>query len=195
MSEQVLVVSKEELFKVLDGNYFIKDNLDQIYSTINTNYVFMDRTIAENNYHYKQIIPYIIIKCRERFLVMTRTKKQDEKRLHNMKSLGIGGHINPCDLDSNDIIQAGLQRELSEEIRLEGSYGDIKLVGVIDDESNEVGEVHLGLVYLLEVESEDFEILEKDKMIAEWISILELLGNHADLESWSQIVLKNYILQ
>jgi predicted NUDIX family phosphoesterase len=153
------------------------------------NSLFLEREGAERNFEYKQIIPYIVIRHENRYLLIQRTKGQSESRLHNMYSLGIGGHVNPCDAASGDkgIIEAGMRRELSEEIALQAEES-CQPVGIINDDSTEVARVHTGLVYLLTTASSSYEILESGKYTAEWMSVEEMRPYYDRMESWAQIV-------
>jgi predicted NUDIX family phosphoesterase len=150
---------------------------------------FLERTIAEQDFSHKQIIPYILIQHGNKYLLIRRTRKQTESRLHDKYSLGIGGHINDEDVggQSGDIIEAGLRRELEEEIQLEDEQS-CRLVGVINDDSTEVSRVHMGLVHVLNTSSPAFTIAEKDKYTADWKTPEEMLEHYDHMESWAQIV-------
>jgi predicted NUDIX family phosphoesterase len=163
-------------------------------SDIMENRTFMPRDEAEYNFNYKQVIPYVIIRHRNEFLLLKRTKKQTEKRLHDKYSLGIGGHINPVSSDSRDnIIMNGLYKELNEEISL-SDPAELNFIGVINDESNSVSRVHLGLLYVHEVRSPGYRVLETEKMTAQWVTEERLTDFYPLLETWSQIVCDHYIM-
>jgi len=153
----------------------------------------MPRDLAEYNFEHKQVIPYLIIRKGDNYLLLQRTSKQTEKRLHNKFSLGIGGHINPDSSGhGNNLIIGGLYKELSEEVLI-NSPSELKFIGTINDESNSVSRVHLGLLYELEVLSDEYEVLEKDKMSAQWEHRNNLIHYYDNLETWSQIVYDYYI--
>ena len=124
---------------------------------------------------------------------MQRTSRQTEKRLHNKFSLGIGGHINPDSSGhGSNLIIGGLYKELNEEVLI-NSPSDLKFIGTINDESNSVSRVHLGLLYELEVLSDEYEVLEKDKMSAQWENRDNLIHYYDRFETWSQIVCDHFI--
>jgi predicted NUDIX family phosphoesterase len=195
MSEQVLVVRRELAESFLQGREgLVTDNLEVIFEQILKDHLFVPRRDAEYDFDLKQVIPYVIIRCRDNLLLLRRTSKQTEKRLHNKYSLGIGGHINPSLPDNRDqnIIIKGLYRELNEEILL-GDAGTLTFKGVINDESSSVSKVHLGLLYVLEVESDEYAIREADKMTGQWMDERGIIAVYDLMETWSQIVFDLHI--
>jgi predicted NUDIX family phosphoesterase len=195
MAEKVLVVHKDllkEYFK--DISYgLIVDNTDLIFDKALKNHSFLDRDIAEYDYDYRQIIPYIIVKNEDSYLLLKRLNKQTEKRLHGKYSLGVGGHINPDPSNKyENVIMSGLYRELNEEISIKEPF-ELTFAGVINNQTSDVGKVHVGFLYILEASSLDFEVLEKEKMTGEWVTQKELTAYYEYLEGWSQIVFDNYI--
>ena len=98
---------------------------------------FLARSIAETDYQFKQVIPYVVVRHEDRCLLIWRTSKQTEARLHNLYSLGVGGHINDTDIPSagSNIILTGMRREYNEEIAVEGEQS-CELVGIINDDSD-----------------------------------------------------------
>ena len=108
---------------------------------------------------YKQLIPYVLFchddggGCKTLFQY-TRGTKQDESRLRGRRSVGIGGHIATRDIVANGHANAfseGMQRELAEEVSIKTPYSQ-QCVGLINDDETPVGRVHLGIVYLFDVE-------------------------------------------
>nr|WP_154894447.1 hypothetical protein [Paenibacillus xylanexedens] len=197
--EQVLVVERTKFNNFINWNTpsFTTQYNKDISEIVALNHSFMNRDQAEENENYKQIIPYAFLTCGEQYLSLKRLPKQTEKRLHNKYSLGVGGHINPIDgeqYDDNNIVELGLFRELCEEIDISlEKIETTELVGVINDESNEVGKVHLGFCYRIELKDTNVKVLETDKMIGEWIQKKELKNYYENMESWSQIIIDNII--
>ena len=150
---------------------------------------FLTRTVAEHLFSCKQVIPYVLIRHEDRYLLMRRTKRQTESRLHEKYSLGIGGHINKGDLSPapDQVILAAMRRELAEEIQVEGEES-CELIGAINDDSTEVARVHLGLVFLLRTSSARYTIVEQDLHTAAWRSVSELAEYYEQMETWAQIV-------
>src|SRR5271156_1227760 len=117
--------------------------------------VYLNRSAAEQDKRYKQLIPYVLLICKDRILRYRRGKGGQETRLHGLYSVGIGGHISEEDhglfsTDRGD--QEGMRRELKEEVDLEASKAPA--VAVINDDSTEVGYVHFGVVHVMQVPDE-----------------------------------------
>lgn len=197
MSENVLVVATEKLLPYVGDQTFnlITEGKEKIFQLVLDNYSFFPREIAEEDLTYKQAIPYILIQYQDQFLLLQRTKKQTEKRLHDKFSLGIGGHINPCqESEQPNIILQGLYQELHEEVEITPDH-QLRFIGVINDETAEVSKVHLGFLYVIQLTDGQLEIREKEKMTGEWVTVKELQEKYDQLETWSQIVYRDYIRQ
>jgi len=165
----------------------IRSSTDEILQLIAARHTFMLRATAEESPQYRQIIPYVIIRHGDAYFLLERTPKQSETRLHNKLSLGIGGHINP----GRDLA-AGLQQELDEEVSI-GSPYTLRFVGILNDESTEVGRVHLGAVHVLEPEAPRVSVRETEKMNGRWVPTAQLASMRDRMETWSQIVFDQFI--
>lgn len=188
--EQVLVAPRE-VFERIGAFHGIRRNpQDYLEAFLQPGVArYMDRDLAENSPQFKQIIAYAIFRHEGRILAYARTSKGGESRLHNKMSLGIGGHINPIDglTDSVSTYLAGMEREIREEISFSGSATQ-QLYAVINDDTNEVGSVHLGIVHLFELDTED--VAPNEKALAELgFHTLDELGGplYERLETWSAI--------
>ncbi|HKS23063.1 MAG TPA: NUDIX domain-containing protein [Thermoanaerobaculia bacterium] len=180
MSESVMVVATEALRPFLNAS-FIRDRADDVLDLIAEEHTFIDRPLAERSPEWRQIIPYVVIRNGDAVFTLRRTTKQTEERLHHKVSIGIGGHVNP----GHDLID-GLQKELDEEVRIAGDY-ELRFAGIINDESTEVGRVHLGACFVLEAPSRDVVVVETEKMHGEWMPRAELGSVREAMETWSQI--------
>ncbi len=195
MSERVLTIPNNLLYAETHhpSGCLITEQKERIFNNIVNNQIFMPRDDAEYNFDHKQVIPYVAIRNGKKYLLLKRLNRQTEKRLHNKYSLGIGGHINPdAAAHENNIIINGLYRELNEEVWVADPAG-LQFIGVINDESNSVSRVHLGLFYVLESLSSAYRVLETEKMTAEWISEDCLKEYYDEMETWSQIIYDQYI--
>jgi predicted NUDIX family phosphoesterase len=195
MSEEVLIIPNNLLQPhIQEGSgRLITEEKEWVFDKILNNQMFMVRNDAEYNFDHKQVIPYVVIRNGNNYLLLQRLSKQTEKRLHNKYSLGIGGHINPASsIQEDNIILNGLYRELNEEVAV-GDASGLHFVGIINDERNDVSRVHLGLLYVLDVLSSEYRVLETEKMTATWVSEQELEKHYDALETWSQIVYDQYI--
>ena len=195
MSEKVLVIQNNLLYPHIQNKSgcLITEQKEQIFDNILINQAFMSRDNAEYNFEHKQVIPYVIIRNGNNYLLLKRLAGQTEKRLHNKYSLGIGGHINPdYSITGDNIVIKGLYRELNEEVLVDDP-ADLNFIGIINDESNSVSKVHLGLLYELEAKSPGCRVLETGKMTAQWVAEDDLREFYDGLETWSQIVYDQYI--
>lgn len=194
-SEDVLVVSNDLLADIVNNKkrHLISIEKEKVFRFVLNNYSFMERQEAEYNYNYKQVIPYILINFGGDFLLLKRTKKQTEKRLHDKYSLGIGGHINPSVSEKyENIIMEGLYKELNEEIFCP-DLNEFDFIGILYDDSTSVSRVHLGLVFVAVLNTHEFEILEPHKMTASWVERGRLVEYYDGFESWSKIIYEQYI--
>ena len=189
--EQILVV-KRELFDTLGAFQGINTNIDHYYKTLldPANNFFIDRAAAEEDPTHKQLIPYALFHYQGKFLNYQRGKSGGEARLHAKRSLGIGGHINPVDTRNDHLgletYMAGVEREIEEELNINGNHTQ-KIVAILNDDSNDVGKVHLGVVHLFELDTDDVTANEDSIADLKFSTIAELQGEmHDSLESWSQ---------
>ena len=178
-----MVVERERLAPYLVEHGLVRERLDEALDVILDGHFFIDRPTAEVSPQYKQIIPYVLIRHDRSYFLLQRTPKQTEARLHNKLSLGIGGHINP---DTPELLD-GLHKELEEEVHVAGDY-DLAFVGILNDDTTDVGRVHLGAVYVLDAHDTNVTVRETDKMTGRWAAASELPALREQMETWSQIV-------
>ncbi len=195
IGEQVLAVS-EKTFKEAGGFIGFKKADKDFYKKILGSIRYIDRDDAERDQSWKQIIPYVVIRFEDSFLVMQRLPRSGEKRLHNAYTFGVGGHINPgdsaSDIEGEDIIERGMYRELNEEVWID-DLKNIKHVGYIYDDSQEVSRHHLGFVYSAESGSEEVKALEPEKLKPFFVDKKNLPKYIDGKENWAEIVYKEYI--
>jgi predicted NUDIX family phosphoesterase len=150
---------------------------------------FRPRAEVEEDPSYKQLIPYVVIRCGDAVFCYTRGKSQGEARLHAKRSLGIGGHVDESDADGRatpDAYEIALRRELDEEVAI-NAPGQMRCLGLINDDSTPVGEVHLGVVYEYRLEAPDVAAREDGVADAGFVSLAEVLAGRDRFETWSQI--------
>lgn len=191
MEEQVLVVDRAELEKRLGSGLFVTDGIEDIRRFIVSDHFFLPRSKAEYDGTAKQIIPYVVIRRGDAFFLLRRLNRQTESRLHDKLSLGVGGHINPMEEASADPLEAGLLRELKEEVTVE-NIDSLTFVAVLNENDGGVSDYHTGLVHLLET-SGQVMVRETEKMAGEWADLAELRAAYDQMETWSKIVL-DYLL-
>lgn len=150
---------------------------------------FRPRSEVETDPSFKQIIPYIILKWNQSAFCYTRGKKGTEERLKAKKSIGIGGHISEEDAQGDDAYRCGMLRELEEEVQLESSYQE-HCLGLINDDRTPVGQVHLGIVHVLELDEPQVQCREEELADGGFVAIAHLANDLEAMETWSQFALK-----
>ena len=154
------------------------------------NHFFMDRAEAEEDPKHKQLIPYCVFRCGDMVLHYTRGKSGGESRLHAKISVGVGGHINPIDTGEGRVgpeaYFAAVSRELEEELEKLGPRTS-RIIALLNDDTNPVGQVHLGIVHLVDLEDTDVAAREDALSDLGFSSLTELRGPMFErLETWSQ---------
>lgn len=196
--EQIIVVSRELLFDNEKNafNGFLSKNDGQGEEIFNTfkNYEVKRRGDMEEDPSYKQLISYCLLENEnDEILVYQRLSGGGEERLHGQSSVGVGGHMNNVvGADSiNEVLRVNAQRELNEEVGLsEDRCQNMEYIGFINDDTNAVGKVHIGVVFKIKVKSSDVEVRETDTLKINWVSQDEINDlNH--FESWSALILKD----
>jgi len=183
--ENILVVPTDVLRPYLTDCGLIRGKEEELYAIIEKEHLFLPRPEAEKDPRFKQIIPYITLCRGDEVFCTRRTNKGGEARLHGRLSLGIGGHINTLDdMEAGNVFRRGLQRELEEEVFLTDG-GELIPMGVINDDTNEVGSVHLGFFFTMEVA--DAAVRETDKLEGLWLKRSQLAEHRENMETWSQI--------
>lgn len=193
MDENVLVVPATLIESRLETR-FDPAPAEAVIASANELRKFLPRSQVEQDESHKQIIPYICIRHADSFVLLQRTKKQTEARLHNKFSLGIGGHINEQEVatGASDLVRAGLLRELGEEITVPEGW-KLNLLGTIYDSTTPVGRVHFGIVYELTIPAKRFTLNEPELMSGQWVGKVELAGFKERMETWSQLLMTGYI--
>lgn len=195
--EQVLVVRRSLLEEVGVFDGIRTDGLEAAVSRLLDpgNHFFMDRAEAENDPSHKQLIPYCVFRCGDRILHYTRGKAGGESRLHAKISIGVGGHVNPVDMDGGktgaDAYHAAVTREIEEELDLPEEHGH-RIIALLNDDSNPVGQVHLGIVHLIDLKSDAVASREDALTDLAFTPLAELGGPLFErLETWSQFCIRH----
>ena len=185
--ENVLTVKRELIAAYIPEKGITTESCDKMVDIILQHYEFLPRPDAENDPSHKQIIPYVVVCRGDEVFCTRRLNKGNETRLHGLLSVGVGGHINPeTDGCSSDVLYLGMKREIEEEVSIE-NMGQLTPRGIINDDTTEVGSVHLGLFYTLEVTGE-VKVLETEKLEGFWIKRSEMSALSEQMETWSQFV-------
>src|SRR5438128_4789640 len=192
--EENILVIKRSLFDQLGSfhglNFEPRRYLDALLSRGNN--FFLPRAQAENDPTHKQIVPYAILAFKDKVLYYVRGKKAGEQRLVAKGSIGIGGHMNESDESlfawDEKAYRAGVEREVNEEIKIDTKFDD-RIVALLNDDTTEVGQVHLGIVHVFKLTEPKVE--KREAMITglTFLSKEELLSRRETMETWSQICL------
>lgn len=184
-SEQILVVPRSSISDHLCQKGVTKVDPTTLKNIVENNSVFIPRGQAEVDPNFKQIIPYLIFNFADQLFLMRRSKEASEKRLADKFSLGIGGHLRQEDLTGDDIF-LWAQREFTEEVEFKSSVNP-KLIGLINDDTNSVGQVHTGIVWMVQANSPEISVKE-ELASGNLVTLSECQSVYEQLESWSQIV-------
>jgi len=196
VADEKVLVFPRSLFEQLGAFQGFRSDIDHYLPAIldKKNNSFQPRAQAETNPNFKQIIPYVVVTDGKSILHYVRGKKAGEQRLVAKGSIGIGGHINDED---HTLFAFGLQafqdavkREVCEELTVQGTF-DAKPVGLINDDSTEVGRVHFGVVHVLFRTPEKVKKNEQVITQVEFVPIEELKAKREQMETWSQLCLDN----
>jgi len=154
---------------------------------------FIERAKAEEDPSFKQLIPYVVMVWSDKILFYVRGSQTGEERLKSLGSVGIGGHISVTDhslfeRDIREVFAAGLRREVAEEVDVQTEYSE-RIAGLINDDSNPVGRVHLGILVIWKLAKP--KVIKRERSITslEFLTLEELRKRRETLETWSQIVI------
>ncbi len=151
----------------------------------------------ESDPSFKQLIPYVLFRWTDaegtpHLFEYQRGSGQGERRLHAKRSVGVGGHISSIDAEVghvHDVYREGMRRELDEEVAIETPYTE-SVVGLINDDETPVGQVHLGMVHLCDVEKPVVRPREADILEARFTPVADILTRLEQFESWSEIAVR-----
>ena len=189
MTERVLVLPRGAVPGGSDFNgvrAVSGDGLLELRDAVARSGVYLDRSIAEMDPTQQQLIPYVVVRDGERIFLMHRTDAGGDARLHGKASIGVGGHLNPVD-GQNDPLKNGLRREWDEELVTDWEP-EFTLVGLLNDDSNRVGAVHLGVVFSVQADGRGVGVRERDKLVGGFADADEVRAAWGRLETWSQLV-------
>lgn len=184
--ELVLVIKRKHIVPELGWHGIKPINVQETITTITTHQEYIPRSLAEYDPTYKQIIPYLVFTHDNKYFLMQRRSTASETRLRNKFSLGIGGHVRQEDVTASTTIFDWARREFAEEIDYQDNF-TIEPLGLLNDDTNEVGRVHIGLVLLVHGTTPNIAIKSelKSGILADYATCK---AHFDDLEQWSQLV-------
>jgi predicted NUDIX family phosphoesterase len=181
--ERVLVVPRETVITGAGWTGVRTDGVDAFLAAVDAHGRFAPRAAMEVDPSFKQVIPYLVLRDGDRYFLMRRTRAGGDARLHDRWSIGVGGHLNPGDGD----LPGGLRREWEEEL-VADFVPDFALVGLLNDDTTDVGSVHLGAVFIADAGGRPVAIRETDKLTGAFGGPAEVAAVAEDLETWSRLV-------
>jgi predicted NUDIX family phosphoesterase len=194
--ERVLVVPAAELDRLGRFQGFCADGERYLSALLVPGSMeYRERSRVEEDPSLKQIIPYVVFRYDEQVFCYTRGTSQGEVRLHKLRSLGVGGHVSEEDAGGRKTLEAyqsAMRRELEEEVAVM-SLGRLQMVGLINDDSTPVGQVHLGVVHVFELDQPDIQPREEGLAEAEFLPLSAVWTMRAEFESWSQICIASFL--
>jgi predicted NUDIX family phosphoesterase len=196
MKEEMVLVVRRSLLESLgmfQGLNFDVGRYLPVFLSRENNF-FAPRSSAETDPSLKQIIPYALIVSEGKILRYIRGKRAGEQRLVSKGSVGIGGHMNDHDeglfaLDDQAYL-AGVLREVEEEVQIPPPISN-RIVALLNDDSTEVGQVHLGVIHVITLERPVAEKRESVITSLKFLTPEELRAEKESLEGWSQICVDN----
>lgn len=182
-AEQVLVIARALVPDAGDWHGLRTAGMDAFLDEVDRHARYAPRAEMESDPAWKQLIPYLVLRDGDRYFLMRRTKAGADARLHDRWSIGVGGHLNPGDAG----LTGGLRREWREE--LDAAFEpEFEPVALLNDDTTDVGAVHLGIVVLADAAGRPVRVRETDKLIGGFATAAEVTAVRDDLETWSRLV-------
>lgn len=189
MTERVLVLPRANVPGGTDFRGLRRKGqtaLEELRVAVGRHGRYLERRSAEHDPTHKQLIPYVVVRDGARIFLMHRTDAGGDARLHGKASIGVGGHLNPVD-DGDDPLMAGLRREWDEELVADWEP-EFTLVGLLNDDSNRVGAVHLGVVFSVQADGRRVDVREHHKLVGGFADADAVRAAWSRLETWSRLV-------
>lgn len=181
--ELVLVVPRAAVLDGAGWHGMRAADLDTFAAKVARHGRFAPRPAMERDPSFKQIIPYLVLRDDARYFLMRRTRAGADERLHDRFSIGVGGHLNPGDGD----LDGGLRREWSEELEA-GFVPDFRFIGLLNDDTTEVGSVHLGAVFTADAGGRPVGVRETVKLTGGFAEPRTVAAVVDRMETWSSLV-------
>jgi predicted NUDIX family phosphoesterase len=182
-TELVLGLPRTRLWEGAGWRGVREHGIESILAVIGAEAGFRARGEVEDDPSWKQVIPYVVLRDGARMFLMRRTRAGGDARLHERYSIGVGGHVNPADGD----LRGGLLREWQEEIDAD-FLPEFRLLGLLNDDTDPVGAVHLGVVYEADAAGRPVAVRETHKLAGEFATLDRVRAVVDRMETWSQLV-------
>ena len=183
VKERVFVVPRVAVPGGCDWYGLRTEGLEAFVSAVEHAGTYEPRAAMERDPSFKQIIPYLVLRDGPRYFLMQRTTAGRDARLHGRYSIGVGGHLNPGDGG----LLGGLEREWHEEL-IADFVPAFRLIALLNDDTTEVGAVHLGAVYVADAAGRPVAVRETDKLTGEFAEPSAVAAVTERMETWSRLV-------
>jgi predicted NUDIX family phosphoesterase len=180
--ELVFVVPRADVPDAAAWHGLRTDGLDAFVAALERSGRYEPRDRMERDPSFKQVIPYLVLRDGPRYFLMQRTAAGRDERLHNRYSIGVGGHLNPGDGG----VLGGLRREWAEEL-VADFVPEFRLVALLNDDTTDVGSVHLGAVFVADADGRPVAIRETDKLTGSFVEPATVAAVADRLETWSRL--------
>ena len=180
--EAVLVVPRDALMGSSGWRGVLDRGAEPYLAVIEQEGRFAPRAAMESDPRFKQVIPYLVLRDREQYFLMRRTRAGVDARLHDRFSIGVGGHLNPGDVD----LAGGLAREWAEELDT-AFVPEFHCLGLLNDDETDVGRVHVGVVFVADADGRPVAVRETHKLEGRFVPPGDVLAVHERMETWSQL--------
>ncbi|MEO8570627.1 MAG: NUDIX hydrolase [Chloroflexota bacterium] len=181
--EQVYVVPRSAVVDEAGWHGIRTEDLEAFVAALERDGRYEPRALMETDPMFKQVIPYLVLRDRDRYFLMRRTTAGGDARLHDRYSIGVGGHLNPGDGG----LLGGLRREWTEELAAD-FVPAFRLVALLNDDTTEVGAVHLGAVYVADAAGRPVAVRETEKLSGTFVEPDGVAAVADRLETWSRMV-------
>ncbi|MBA3236084.1 MAG: hypothetical protein H0T59_08855 [Chloroflexi bacterium] len=185
-AERVFVVPRSTILSDPGWQGIRTDGFDAFLAAVEASGRYEPRDLMEGDPIFKQVIPYLVLRDDRRYFLMQRTTGGVDARLHGRYSIGVGGHLNPGDGG----LLGGLRREWAEEL-VADFVPEFQLMALLNDDSTDVGSVHIGAVYLAEASGRPVAIRETDKLRGGFVDAAEVATVADRLETWSRFIFEH----
>jgi predicted NUDIX family phosphoesterase len=159
-----------------------------------------DRAICETDNSLQQLIPYVVlVNENNKIFCYSRGKGGGEERLYAKLSIGLGGHVD-SEVPSSSNLKSWLvkecERELLEEVGYvpKSSFELLNFCALLSDQTNSVGQVHLGILAIKKINTNDLIKLEEGVIEdGEWLTFEDLkeTSKLSRLENWSVLAIQH----
>jgi len=192
--KNVFCISAEKLYSRGKWEGLMTKDLDEYYKLLLDNGEFKIRGPLETDQSYKQIIPQVVLRNNGKYF-LHRQVAADEKRLDSLAPLPLGGHVDTFDVNTNrDLIQEALMRELQEEASIDANIVSRHFLGLISLNDNPVNSVHVGLMYVFDLDGQKVQMKEDGLETIGWVTVDYLQKHIEELTYWSRVLVEENLL-